>query len=133
MTTKIHRTDVQMRFADTDALGHVNNAVFATYSELARLDFLRVLGGSVHSMILASIAIDFRRQVKLGDVIHVDTWIAKVGSSSFTTAQTVFANGERAADIRCVVVHFDYVAAHSRPLTNELRESILPYLAAGSP
>ena len=37
--TKVHRTDIQVRFGDTDALGHVNNASFAAYAELARLDF----------------------------------------------------------------------------------------------
>ena len=35
-----HRTDIQMRFGDTDALGHVNNASYASYAEVARLEAL---------------------------------------------------------------------------------------------
>ena len=33
--TPVHRTPVQMRFADTDALGHVNNGSFVLYAEIA--------------------------------------------------------------------------------------------------
>gem|GEM_PF-7071886 len=57
---------IQLRFSDTDRLGHVNNAVFATYAELGRLAFLRELGMTDQGLILARLAIDFLRQVRLG-------------------------------------------------------------------
>src|SRR4051794_32100532 len=79
-----HRTDIQMRFGDTDALGHINNASFASYAELGRLDFLSKLGGSVRSLILASLYIDFRRQVNLGDRLYVESWVSKLGRTSVT-------------------------------------------------
>jgi acyl-CoA thioester hydrolase len=127
-THDTHRTDVQMRFADTDALGHINNATFATYAELARLEFLSKLGGSVRSLILASIYLDFRRQVQLGETVHVESWIEKLGNSSFTIAQTIFANGEKAADVKSVVVHFDYSAQKSQPLSADMRNALAPFL-----
>jgi acyl-CoA thioester hydrolase len=116
-----------MRFADTDALGHVNNATFATYAELARLEFLQVFGASVRSLILASIYIDFRRQVKLGDAVYVETRVAKIGTSSVTLAQAIFANGELAADVTSAVVHFDYANGKARPLSEEMRAALAPY------
>ena len=122
------RTDIQLRFADTDALGHVNNASFATFAEIARLDFLQRLGGSVRSLILASIHLDFRKQVVLGDTVYVETWIEKLGSSSVTLAQEIYANGEKAADVRSVVVYFDYSNQKSRPLTPEMRAVLQPYI-----
>jgi acyl-CoA thioester hydrolase len=124
-----HRTDIQMRFCDTDALGHVNNARYAEYIELARLEFLRSLGTSVQSLILASLYIDYRRQVSLNERIHVDTWIEKLGNSSITTAHAIFANGERAADVRSVVVHFDYENNKAKALTADLRAALAPFLA----
>ncbi len=127
-----HRTDVQLRFADTDALGHVNNASFATFAEIARLDFLHRLGGSVRSLILASLHLDFRRQVALGDQVHVETWVEKLGNSSFTLGQTIFANRERAADAKSVVVYFDYANQRSRPLSPEMRSALEPFLAERS-
>jgi len=32
-------TDIQMRFRDIDGMGHVNNAVYLSYTELARTQF----------------------------------------------------------------------------------------------
>lgn len=125
---RVHRTDIQMRFADTDALGHVNNVSFAVYAETARLEFLRVLGEAVRSLIIAHLAIDFRRQVELGDEVHVDSWVERVGNTSLTLRQQILANGETAADIRSVVVSFDYAAQRPTPWTDELREALQPYV-----
>jgi len=80
MTNQTHRTDIQVRFGDSDALGHINNASFATYAEVARLAFFSDLGGTVQSLILANLCIDFRRQVKVDEPVHVDTWVEKIGN-----------------------------------------------------
>jgi acyl-CoA thioester hydrolase len=125
---QIHRTNVQVRFGDTDALGHVNNASFASFAELARLDFLNRFGGSVRSLILASLYIDFRRQVGFTDEVYVETRVEKLGTTSVTLGQTVFANGERAADVRSTVVFFDYANNKARPLTDEMRAAVAPFL-----
>lgn len=117
-----------MRFGDTDALGHVNNASFAAYTEVARLDFLRRLGKSVTSLILASLYIDYRRQVSFDESLHVTTWVDRLGTSSITLGQSIFAGDELAADVRSVVVHFDYATAKSRPLTDDIRDRLAPYV-----
>lgn len=124
-----HRTDIQMRFGDTDALGHINNARIASYVEIARLDFLNRLGTAVRSLILASLHIDFRRQILFGETIHAETEVEKLGTSSMTLRQTIFANGERAVDVTSVVVYFDYASQRSRPLTDEMRKALEPFLA----
>ena len=121
-----------MRFGDTDALGHVNNASFASYVELGRLDFLTRLGPAVRSLILASLYLDYRRQVNFGERIHVDTWVERLGNTSITLGQTIFANGELAVDVRSVVVHFDYGAAQAKPLTDEMREVLAPFTTGGT-
>jgi acyl-CoA thioester hydrolase len=124
-----HRTDIQTRFGDTDALGHINNASFAAYAEVARLDFLRrQLGSSVTSLILASLYIDYRKQVAWDEHVHIDTSVEKLGKSSMTIVQTVFANDIAAADVRSVVVHFDYSAGKSRELTPEMRSALERFL-----
>jgi acyl-CoA thioester hydrolase len=125
-----HRTDVQMRFGDTDALGHVNNASYATYAELARLDFLQVFGTSVRSLILASLYVDFRRQVNLGDRVHVESSVKKLGNSSVTLKQTIYANDVVAADVTSVVVHFEYSTQRAKPLSLEMRTSLEPYVSS---
>ena len=119
---------VQMRFGDTDALGHVNNASFAAYTELARLDFARCLGAAVNSLILASLTIDYRRQLSYGEAVRVDTWVERIGRTSFGLGQTVFGDDVVTADTRSVVVYFDYDRGKPRELTPEMREQLSMYM-----
>lgn len=123
----VHRTPIQMRFADTDALGHVNNGSFVIYAESARLDFFRALGSDVKSLILARIAVDFRKQVRFNSVVTVDTWIGRVGNTSVTLHQTVNANDEPAAEVESVVVRFDYEAQKPSPWTEETSKVMARY------
>jgi chromate reductase, NAD(P)H dehydrogenase (quinone) len=122
-----HRTDIQVRFGDTDALGHVNNASYAAYAEVARLHFLAVIGTTVRSLILASLYVDYRKQVDYDDRVHVESWIEKLGNSSMSILQTIYANDEVAADIRSVVVHFDYATNKSRQIDSAMREQLAPF------
>jgi acyl-CoA thioester hydrolase len=119
-----------MRFGDTDAYGHVNNAAFAAYAELARLDFTRCLGKSVRSLILASLSMDFRRQLSYGEAVYVDTWVERFGRTSITLGQAVHGDNKLAADIRSVIVHFDYANGHASELTSEMRDSLSPFTKA---
>ena len=128
MPSQTHSTSIQTRFSDTDALGHINNASFATYAEIARLEFFGALGTTVQSLILANLSIDFRRQVLVGERVHIETWIEKLGTSSISVGHTIFANDERAADVRSVVVHFDYASNRPAPLAAELRDRLTAYL-----
>jgi len=116
-----------MRFADTDAYGHVNNASFAAYAEVARLDFLRCLDKAIRSLILASLSIDFRRQVSFGESLHVDTWVERLGRTSITLGQTVYGDNKLAADAKSVVVHFDYGTGHATELTSDMRDALSPF------
>jgi acyl-CoA thioester hydrolase len=122
----VHRTELQMRFSDTDALGHVNNIAFASYAETGRVDFLKRLGHSVTSLILANVAIDYRRQIAFGESLHIDTWVEALGKSSITLGQTIWANDERAADVKSVAVHFDYKTGKPIELTAEIRAVLEP-------
>jgi len=99
---------IQLRFGDTDKMGHINNAVYASYAEVGRLAFLSSLEIEAPSLILARLAIDFRRQVLLGDECYMTTRVVSVGNSSIVLAQTLMANGAVAADFEAVIVWFDY-------------------------
>ena len=56
----VHRDTV--RFRDCDAMGHVNNAVYSTYLEEARIGVL----GDLIDFILARVEIDFRSELRPG-------------------------------------------------------------------
>ena len=131
----VHRVPIQMRFADTDALGHVNNGSYIVYAETGRLEFLRIIGSAVRSLILAHVAVDFRRQVLFGASVVVDTWVERVGTTSVSLRQVVRADGEVAAEVSSVVVSFDYDAQRPTPWSAESRallESRIPTSAVGA-
>lgn len=116
---------LQLRFGDTDKLGHVNNAVFASYAELGRLTFLRELGLETASVILARLAINFRRQVRLEDECSIQTRVVRLGNSSFELAQTLYADGAVATEFEAVLVWFDYQQQAPIPLPETVRRRLL--------
>lgn len=83
-----HKTPIQIRFVDTDMLGHVNNAFYLSYVELARISYFRdVLGANVNwnsrGIIVAKATIDYKVPVFLRDNIVVKTRVARIGKKSF--------------------------------------------------
>lgn len=83
-----HKTEIQIRFNDVDALGHVNNAVHVTWFELARIRFFDdTVGGDIdwerEGMILAHTSISYKTPIYLKDRIEVQTWFSKSGTTSF--------------------------------------------------
>ncbi len=127
-----YRTDIQVRFNDSDMLGHLNNTAYALYVEQARVDFFRSLGLKKITLILAHISLDFRKQVTFGDSIYVETSVEKIGNSSITLLQAIYANGEVAAETTSVVVLFDYDAQKSKAIPSELRERLEFYAFLGT-
>jgi acyl-CoA thioester hydrolase len=124
----VYHTDIQVRFNDTDALGHVSNIAFALYVEQARVEFFRSLGMGRITLILAHLSQDFRQQIKFGDKVYVETKVSKVGNTSVTLLQTIVSNNDVAAEAKSVVVLFDYEAQKPKPITEDLREKLSEYL-----
>ena len=116
-----HRCPIQVRFADTDMMGHVNNAVFATWAESARMAFVHAGQPGLMSLILAHLAIDFRRQVEFGDAVEVLTSVEAIGRSSFTLRQQITAADQLAAEVRVVMVQFNYESQRSEPIPPGMR------------
>jgi acyl-CoA thioester hydrolase len=126
---------IEVRWRDMDAFKHVNNAVYLTYLEEMRDEwFLQVLGNGLllNDFVLARCAVDYRSPVTQEDG-HVDVELrcTRVGRSSITTAEliTVPGDGDRlAAEAEAVLVHYDWEAGTSRPLTDELAAAFKRWL-----
>jgi len=118
---------VDVRYQDVDALGHVNNAIYATYLEEARVEYLPdVLGdtGAIEA-VLANVTIDYRRPVTIeDDAVEVRIEAVDVGTSSITFEYEVYASGELAAEASTVQVAYDEEARESVPLPEAWRERV---------
>lgn len=105
-----HTLALQLRYADIDGLGHVNNARYATYAETGRLAYLREVGVDVSGLILARLELDFKRPVHFGDAASVESRVTRVGNTSFTMEHRVVVDGVLCCAVSSVVVCFDYAA-----------------------
>ena len=122
-----HTTPLQLRFCDTDALGHINNSAYAQYAELGRLDFFLITKTMVANLILARLEVDFRMQLQPNVEASIQTWVEKIGNTSITLNQSVQVEGKSACDIRSVIVFFDYDEHKPTRVSEEVREMLRPY------
>ena len=119
-------------FRDLDAFGHVNNGVYLTYIENARIGYVRdVLGiDSLEGllMIVASVKIDFRSRANLGDTLEVGARSTRVGTKSFDLDHQIRAqDGRVVAEAQTTLVAFDYEADSTMPIPPEWRARIENY------
>lgn len=100
-------TDV-LRFADTDKIGHVNNAAFATFCESGRVALLydprQKLAPPGTSFVIARLVLDFRAEINYPGTVEIGTRVARVGRSSATLHQALFHDGACVATAESVVV-----------------------------
>jgi acyl-CoA thioester hydrolase len=125
----VHEKRIEIRWRDVDAYLHVNNAVYATYLEECRDEWLaRTLDGigDVWDFVLARVAIDFRRELRLEDEwVVVSCRLERVGTSSVTLREKIKASeGWVAAESEAVLVARDREAGGSRPLTEVERRAL---------
>jgi acyl-CoA thioester hydrolase len=113
-----------VRFRDLDAMGHLNNAVYSTFLEQARLAFLEPQGARVRSMILARLEIDFRSPVELGETVEISVTPARVGTKSFDLEYVLSVGDRMVAEAKTVLVAYDYKTAQSMEIPNEWKEQL---------
>lgn len=117
------RTDIQVRFYDTDAFGHLSNIAFSNYAEIARLHIFAPFRDEVVGLILVNLCLDFRSQVRYGDEVYVLTRVGKIGNSSVTLLQDIYANDKLACETSSVVVCFDYEAQKPMRVPDSFRQA----------
>jgi acyl-CoA thioester hydrolase len=131
----LHEKRIEVRWSDVDAYEHVNNAVYATYLEECRDEWIAAaLGGvgDVWDFVLARVAIDFRREIRLEhEEVVVSCALERIGTSSLTLREEIRTrDGEIAAEAEAVLVARDRTRGRSRPLTAAEREEFARVLPA---
>jgi len=115
------------RFRDTDAMGHVNNAVYVTYLEVARQEYWRALTQDpnyrVVPFILAHVTIDFRSEALMHETLELCIRCAFVGGKSFGFDYVIreSSSGRVVVEANTVQVFYDYAAKRTIPCPEDLR------------
>jgi acyl-CoA thioester hydrolase len=79
---------IQIRFADLDVMGHVNNAVYFSYMEMARVHYFKQLLGldwdwKAYGMLIVHNAIDYEKPLLLHHQLQIEMTCVKWGNKSF--------------------------------------------------
>ena len=108
-----HRHDVEVRLSDTDAMGHVNNARYLTYVEIARVAYYEQVTGNAlpigthgaeEGMILAEIRMTYRSPAFYGETLTIETRVERIGRTSFGMVHRITAPESRYGDARLIAV-----------------------------
>lgn len=126
------KVEAQVRFRDTDALGHVNNAVYLSWMELGRMAFtdavLPAIDWTKVGFILAHVSIDYLEPVFLGDKVTVYMKAGKIGGKSVVLECLITKTdkrGERpAAKGTNIIVAFDYEKNTSVPIPDDWKAAM---------
>jgi acyl-CoA thioester hydrolase len=117
-----HQVDVRWR--DVDALGHVNHAVFLTYLEEGRDAYYDRLVGDL-AYVVARIELDLRAEVRLTHRrVTVRIEAERLGRTSLTTREQLLTADGVAAVARVITVRWDASARCSVPFTQAERDQV---------
>ena len=124
-----HRYDCHVRFSDVDIFGHVNNVKYFEYYQEARLVFLSALRPGAlddFGIVVARLDVDYKRPILFRtEPYAVESWITRVGTSSFTIRSEITDGAQVLSRAEAVLVTFDLEAQRARALSVEERSFLL--------
>lgn len=122
----VHTSTFTLRWSDMDAFGHVNNAIYFTYFEQARVDWLRTLGVD-HALVLANVSCTFFRPLIFPADIELALYAGRWGRSSLESfneiripkeSKELFALGHG------TIVWYDHARGHSVAVPDAVRRLV---------
>ena len=122
----------KIRYGDTDRQGHINNANFLTFLETGRVELIYnpdLLNDQDEiNFVIASVQLDFLKEMKWPGQVDIGTGITKIGNSSIQMYQQLFQNDQCVARATTVIVQVDETTASSKPLSDHAKETLRRWL-----
>jgi acyl-CoA thioester hydrolase len=129
--TLVHVSRMPIRWGDMDTMGHVNNAMYFTYLETARIDWFRAVGCAPNPQgegpVLINASCTFLKQLEYPGDIEILTFVGAFGRSSFETYHEIRRVDQPealAAEGAAKVVWVDFVEGKSKALPQDVRERL---------
>lgn len=127
------RIAIERRYADLDTYGHVNNVETLVYLQEARVRLLVEMasgGAEFEHQVVARQEIDYLAPIPFGlEPITVETWIDRIGTSSYVIAYEIHVPEVGvAARAKSVQVWWDPTSGRSRPISDEHRALLAEFL-----
>jgi acyl-CoA thioester hydrolase len=116
------------RYADYDTKGHVNNAVYLTYFEVARVKaWLDAVHGSPDApFIIAEATVRFVRPAMIGTPLDIEITTSEVPTKAWVWRYRILdgRNDALVADGQTVQVMYDYAAGRSVEIPADVRAGL---------
>jgi acyl-CoA thioester hydrolase len=127
---QIEPVKIQIRYADLDALGHVNNSNYLTYFEIARVHYFNELLGKDwdwrnKGMILANSSLEFLKPLLIQHEAEVKISTLSVGTKSFELYYEISVDDVVFCSGKSVIVAFNSVRNETIPIPSVMREGLL--------
>jgi acyl-CoA thioester hydrolase len=116
-----------MRFRDIDGNGHVNNAVYATYFELARGRTRRqrlAPRPEGTASVVGRQLINYHQELKYPGVLDIGSAIVAISRSTWTWGNAVFKNGICHATGEVTMIMVDKATQRSTEIPQAFRDSL---------
>jgi acyl-CoA thioester hydrolase len=126
MTTNL-RYPIQIRFCDVDSLGHVNNAHYLSYFEMARVAFMNEHIGKNwdwinKGMVLKQNTVDYLAPVYLNESVEIEIVPKSCGNTSFVLDYILYADGVLKSKGSSVLVCFDFAKKQKNQVYDEFKK-----------
>ena len=127
---QIEPVKIQIRYADLDALGHVNNSNYLTYFEIARVHYFNELLGKDwdwrnKGMILANSSLEFLKPLLIQHEAEVKISTLSVGTKSFELYYEISVDDVVFCSGKSVIVAFNSVRNETIPIPSVMQEGLL--------
>lgn len=125
----IEPVKIQVRFSDCDMMGHVNNAVYLSYFEMARIHYFGILlakdrDWKREGVLLRKNEVEYLKPVLLNDVPEIEVFMDHIGTKSFTVSYELKVNGELRSIGKSVLVCYNSLENSTFEITPELRVAL---------
>jgi acyl-CoA thioester hydrolase len=131
-----YRLSDNVRFADLDPNGHVNNAVYASYFETGRVTLVKDRSNGLIpaglSWVMVRLDMHFRAELHWPGQIELGLGVVKFGRTSVTYEQAVFSDGKCVASATAVTVLIDEATRKPTSLTEEIRTNFQRWIRRGA-
>lgn len=123
---------IKPRFAETDALGHINNATLPVWFEQCRTPIFQIFVPSLSpkewNLILAKVEVEYTGELFYGSDVQVITTIKKIGNSSLQVYQEAWQAEKLCAKGLATLVHYDHNNKKSEPIPQAIRSQLEAHL-----
>lgn len=125
----IQPVQIQVRFADLDMMGHVNNSVYLSYFEYARVQYFNEILGKYWDFnkfgcVVVKNEINYLKSILLNDTPVVTCFLEEIGSKSFTIGYEMKVNDVIVTTGRTVLVCFDIQSQKAIEVSQDWKDAL---------